>query len=268
MTRPIVTNYFETFSRGPRIRSAALTLIALIATTAHGAKLEVVGQDNLAIDGCRVRVSNDQPRMYFRGPDGVPFGGFEQLAAHLAKQDEVLICATNAGIYGKDLRPIGLYIEDRRVMRRLNTRRGGYGNFYLQPNGVFVIGDQGAAIYTTEEFAADLDAKLSSSRYATQSGPVLIQHGAINPLFAENSENRFVRNGVCQISQDEFALVRSQRPISFYAFAKQLRDGWKCTDALYLDGNISRLHPLDNSPFGVSLSGMIGVAKRLSGSRP
>jgi uncharacterized protein YigE (DUF2233 family) len=161
-----------------------------------------------------------------------------------------------------------LYIEDHRVMRRLNTRREGYGNFYLQPNGVFVISDLEAEIYTTDVFAADLDAKINSSRYATQSGPVLIQHGAINPLFAENSENRFVRNGVCLISQDEFVLVRSQRPISFFAFARQLRDGWKCTDALYLDGNISRLYPLDNSPFGVSFSGMIGVTKRLISSTP
>jgi uncharacterized protein YigE (DUF2233 family) len=251
-----------------RILFAAFTLIGLAATCAYGAKLEVVGKDDLAIDGCRIRVSSDQPRMYFRGPDGDPFGSFEQLAAHLAKQDQALVCATNAGIYGKDLRPIGLYIEDRRVMRRLNTRHEGYGNFYLQPNGVFVISDQGAAIWTTDEFAADMDAKLSSSRYATQSGPVLIQRGAINPLFVENSENRFVRNAVCLMSQDEFVLARSQRPISFYAFAKQLRDGWKCTDALYLDGNISRLHPLDSSPFGVSFSGMIGVTRRLSASRP
>lgn len=245
-----------------------VAFIGMATTSAHAAKLEVVGQDDLAVDGCRILISRDHPRMYFRGPDGVPFGGFEQLSAYLTKQNEELVCATNAGIYGKDLRPIGLYIENRRVMRHLNTRREGYGNFYLQPNGVFVIGDQGAAIYSTDEFVADLDTKVKESSYATQSGPLLIQHDVINPLFVENSENRFVRNGVCLISQDEFVLVRSQRAISFHTFAKQLRDGWKCTDAIYLDGSISRLYPLDATPFGVSFSGMIGVTRCLSGSTP
>lgn len=258
-------HHFCQFSRGLILFVAS---IGLATTSANAAKLEVVGQGDQAIDGCRIHISNDHPRMYFRDPEGVPFGSFEQLSAHLAKQEEVLVCATNAGIYGKDLRPIGLYIEDRRVMRHLNTRREGYGNFYLQPNGVFVIGEQGGAIYSTDEFAADLDAKLKEASYATQSGPLLIQHDVINPFFAENSENRFVRNGVCLISQNEFVLVRSQLPISFYKFAKQLRDGWKCTDAIYLDGSISRLYPLDATPFGVSFSGMIGVTRRLNGSTP
>ena len=122
--------------------------------------------------------------MFVRDSDGTPFGSFEQLAGQLAKTDEALICATNAGIYGKDLRPIGLYIEDHRVLRHLNTRRGGIGNFYLQPNGVFSIGQQGASIDATDEFAADLDAKLKSSRYATQSRPLLITKGKINLLIA------------------------------------------------------------------------------------
>jgi len=241
-------------------------LADLVSGDAHAAKLETVGLGDVAIDGCRIHTSIDHPRMYYRNSDGVPFRSFEQLSAYLANQEEILFCATNAGIYGKDLRPIGLYIENRRVMRHLNTRRDGYGNFYLQPNGVFVIGDQEAAIYSTDEFAADLDANISASRYATQSGPILIRHHAINSLFAENSENRFVRNGVCLVSQGEFVLVRSQRPISFFAFAKQLRDAWNCSDAIYLDGSISRLYPLDSTPFGVSFSGMIGVTQPLSRS--
>jgi len=247
------------------ILGGLLSLLSMIATAAN---LEVVGQGDAAIDGCRIQVSRDHPRMHYRGPDSQPYGTFEQLAAHLAQQGEQITCATNAGIYGKDLRPIGLYIENRYVARRLNTRREGYGNFYMQPNGVFVIGDRGAAIHTTDEFAADQEALQASARYATQSGPLLLQRGTINPLFVEHSENRLVRNGVCIISADEFVLVRSKHSINFYTFAKQLRDGWRCTEALYLDGTISRLYPLDSSALGVAYSGFIAVTKPMDKARP
>jgi len=245
-----------------------LILGGLMPLVAMAASLEVVGRGGSAIDGCRIQVSHDHPRTYFRGPDGQPYGTFEQLAAHLTQQGEQVVCATNAGIYGKDLRPIGLYIENRYVARRLNTRREGYGNFYMQPNGVFVIGGQGAAIYTTDEFAANLEALQKSARYATQSGPVLLQRGTINPLFMEHSENRLVRNGVCVISADEIVLVRSKHPINFYTFARQLRDGWECSEALYLDGSISRLYPLDSSALGIAYSGFIAVTKPIDNTRP
>lgn len=248
-----------------RILGGCISLLPLFAAAAH---LEVTGQGENSIDGCRIQVSRDHPRTYYRGGDGQPYGTFEQLAAHLAQQGEQVICATNAGIYGKDLRPIGLYIENRYVARRLNTRREGYGNFYMQPNGVFVIGDQGAAIHTTDEFAANQEVLQASARYATQSGPMLLQRGAINPLFVEHSENRLVRNGVCIISADEIVLVRSKHPINFYAFARQLRDGWRCSDALYLDGTISRLYPLDSSALGIAYSGFIAVTKSMDRARP
>ena len=41
-------------------------------------------------------------------------------------------------MYGEDLKPIGLYVENGRTLRKLN-RRNGPGNFHLKPNGVFFI---------------------------------------------------------------------------------------------------------------------------------
>ena len=58
-----------TFSRA-RILFASLTFISFVATGSHAAKLEVVGKDDLAIDGCRIRLSSDQaPHSCFRLTD-------------------------------------------------------------------------------------------------------------------------------------------------------------------------------------------------------
>ena len=49
----------------------------------------------------------------------------------------------NAGMFGEDLKPIGLYVEDGVQAKRLN-RRDGYGNFHLKPNGVFYVNGSGS----------------------------------------------------------------------------------------------------------------------------
>ena len=58
-----------------------------------------------------------------------------------------LLFATNAGIYDREFRPLGLYIEEGVTLRPLNTSRGapGSGNFAIQPNGVFYVDAQGRA---------------------------------------------------------------------------------------------------------------------------
>jgi len=48
----------------------------------------------------------------------------------------------NAGMYGEDGRPIGLYVEQGERQRRINLRDGG-GNFHLKPNGVFWVDEEG-----------------------------------------------------------------------------------------------------------------------------
>ena len=52
-----------------------------------------------------------------------------------------LVFAMNAGMYGEDLKPIGLYVEDGQRLKKAN-RRDGPGNFHLKPNGVFFIDGQ------------------------------------------------------------------------------------------------------------------------------
>ncbi len=235
--------------------------IALIPLPVSSALLTSHGQADQIIDACQLNLAHDNVRMFWRGTDGSVFGNFSRLGESLLARNERLICATNAGIYGTDLRPIGLYIEAGKVLHKLNTRKEAHGNFYLQPNGVFLLSDHEAAILSTDEIAVELDTRLPSIRYATQSGPILLRSGQINQLFTQGSENRVVRNAVCVITAGDFALVKSRSPINFYDFALQLRDQLGCRDALYLDGSVSQLYPFDNSNLGPSFGAMIGVTE-------
>lgn len=233
--------------------------IVLIALPASAAKFASYGQPDQIVDACLLNLIQDNVRMFWRGTDGSVLGNFGRLNASLLARNERLVCATNAGIYGTDLRPIGLYVEAGRVFHRLNTRKEAYGNFYLQPNGVFLLTDHEAMISSTDEITAELETRLPSILYATQSGPILLRSGQINPVFTPGSDNRVVRNAVCVITANEIALAKSRMPINFHDFSRLLRDKMGCRDALYLDGSISQLYPFDIGNLGPNFAAMIGA---------
>ena len=172
-----------------------------------------------------------------------------------------MVCATNAGIYDKQLQPLGLYVEGGNQLRRLNTRKNAYGNFYLQPNGVFVLSERQAYIVETSDYEAELGLWNGVTRYATQSGPLMIVDGKINPRFDPESANTVVRNAVCLDAAGIVTLAIARNPISFYDFASFLRDELKCSDALYLDGSISRMYPTLEANMGPAFGAMIAVVK-------
>ena len=146
--------------------------------------------------------------------------------------------AMNAGIFMEDGRPLGLFVADGEESRPLSRREAGYGNFYLQPNGVFaLLPDGGMRIMTTPAFAAaGLEPVI-----AAQSGPMLVIDGALHPRFAHDGESRRIRNGVGLLSDTEAVFVISRNAVSFGHFARFFRDGLGSEDALFLDGSISSL---------------------------
>jgi uncharacterized protein YigE (DUF2233 family) len=243
------------------MRRSLCLLAALFAVPASAASLTSYGQDEQIIDVCLLNLARDTVRMFSHAADGSPLGNFSRLGDWLQTRQEQLVCATNAGIYGTDLRPIGLYIEAGKALHKLNTRKDAYGNFYLQPNGVFLLSDHEASILSTDEVASDAEAHLAKVRYATQSGPILVQAGKINALFTQGSENRLLRNAACVITSSDIALVRSRSAINFYDFARQLRDKLGCRDALYLDGSVSQLYPFDKDKLGPGFAAMIGATQ-------
>jgi len=175
-------------------------------------------------------------KMYWKDDKGSFLKNAGGLKTYLAAKKEKLLFAMNAGIYQTNYVPLGLYIQEFKVHRKLNTRTG-YGNFYMKPNGVFYItNDNKAGIKETASFKNNAKIK-----YATQSGPMLLTDGVINSQFTKNSKNINIRNGVGILPDGKVLFVISTAWVNFYDFAKYFKDQG-CKEALYLDGAISAMY--------------------------
>ena len=169
--------------------------------------------------------------------DSTPYGGVPAFAAAAQGAASPLKLAMNAGMYHADMRPVGLLVEEGRELSPLETVDGA-GNFYLKPNGIFFIGeDGGAGVMETAAFAA---AKLTV-RYATQSGPMLVIGGQIHPKFLPDGTSRYTRNGVGVTPDGTVVFAISRDPLSLGSFARFFRDAVDCPDALFFDGAVSSL---------------------------
>ncbi|MEZ5798097.1 MAG: phosphodiester glycosidase family protein [Paracoccaceae bacterium] len=184
---------------------------------------------------CDVTVQDDL-RLFHSGPDGA-YRSFNAVNAALEATGQALGFAMNAGMYHRDLSPVGLYVEAGRQVSALVTRDGP-GNFGLLPNGVFCWGD-GFRVIESRSYKAEAP----QCRYATQSGPMLVIGGKLHPRLLADSDSVYIRNGV-GVSADggRAVFAISDDPVNFHLFARLFRDHLKLRDALYFDGNISRLY--------------------------
>jgi uncharacterized protein YigE (DUF2233 family) len=176
-------------------------------------------------------------KMYWQNEDGENYRNAENLKNALEKKGEKLLFAVNGGMYNDKGAPQGLYIENGKTLAQLDTATKGYGNFYLQPNGVFYLTNhQKPMISTTSNFSLATEVQ-----FATQSGPMLLIEGKINSLFGKDSESLNYRNGVGILPNGNAFFVQSKQKVNFYEFAKVFADKG-CEDALYLDGYVSQTY--------------------------
>ena len=214
-------------------------LVACLGLLALPARAEAVCRD-LSHEGhnytvCEVTAAEDL-RLFQTAPDGEPFGNFDRINDALASEGATLGFAMNAGMYHPDRAPVGLMIENGQERARIVTSDGP-GNFGLLPNGVFCIGDRFAVIESRAFKAAP-----PACRFATQSGPMLVIDGALHPRFIADSPSRYIRNGVGVSADGRRAyFVISQGRVNFAEFARLFRDALGTPQALYFDGNVSRL---------------------------
>ncbi len=208
---------------------------------------------------CEVDAGREELRLFLRSSDGKPYGHFAPIEAELAKTGKSLAFATNAGMYHADRSPVGLYVEDGQQEMRL-IPNAGPGNFGLLPNGVFCINNSRANVIETLEFR-DRD---TTCRDATQSGPMLVIDGELHPRFLPDSTSYYVRNGVGTSEDGQRAVfVISRNAVTFHQFGSLFRDHLKLPNALYFDGNISRLHApqLGRSDAGFAMGPVVGVVE-------
>lgn len=168
---------------------------------------------------------------------GKPYGSFEALSAALWRQHSFVTFAMNGGMYHRDLSPVGLHIENGVEKKPISTS-GGWGNFHMQPNGVFFVSEGKAGVLETSAY---LNANLEPGM-ATQSGPMLVIDGQLHPRFLPESDSLNTRNGVGVSSDGTVHFAISENAVRFYDFATLFRDRLHTANALYLDGSISSVH--------------------------
>ena len=232
-----------------------LTLLAMPATGAE-CRSETYRDDAYTI--CEVDLTVERRELFLADDDGKAFGHFGTLDNALKEQGLKLGFATNAGMYHDDRRPVGHYVENGVEVQRV-IPNAGPGNFGLLPNGVLCLRDGRADVIETLTFIEHAPA----CRSATQSGPMLVIDGALHPRFLVDSTSRYIRNGVGTSRDGTRAVfVISDSVVTFHAFGSLFRDHLKLPNALYFDGNISRMRAPDLGRSGTgftSLGPIIGV---------
>ena len=205
-----------------------------------------------------VDLNQSQLKLYWKDDKGNVFNSIQNLKDYLDKKKTPLLFAANAGMYKQDHSPQGLFIEEKKELSPIDTASGN-GNFYMKPNGVFYTTTNNQAfICETRQFSHN-----SITRYATQSGPMLVIDGNIHSAFKKGSANLNIRNGVGILPDGKVVFAMSKEKINFYDFAEYFKE-LGCKQALYLDGFVLRTYlPEKNwtqtdGNFGV----MIGVTEK------
>jgi uncharacterized protein YigE (DUF2233 family) len=177
-------------------------------------------------------------RLFWKDDNGNLLHDFAGLEKAVATKGEKLLFAANAGMYEADSSPVGLLVQDSEEKSPLNLKDGD-GNFYMKPNGVFLINEKHEAhVIESSEYAT----LLSPATWATQSGPLLVRGGDINPDFNADSKSLKIRSGVGLRKDGTIVFALSRGPVSFYSFASLFLDRLKCPNALYLDGDVSAFY--------------------------
>jgi len=148
-------------------------------------------------------------RFFWKDDEGKIIHNFKNLHTYLHKTGKKLIFAMNGGMYLKGHSPQGLYVENGKILKEIDTVRQAYGNFYMQPNGIF---------YITKNI-----------------------NGKMHPRFIKGSNNLNIRNGVGILPDGKILFVMSKEKVNFYDFATFFQSQ-ACKNALYLDGFVSKTY--------------------------
>jgi uncharacterized protein YigE (DUF2233 family) len=219
-----------------RLLAATIIVLALAwGGGASAARCRATAFEGDTFIVCAYRPGADEIRLVTSAPGGAvaDFTGLQRVLGDDARRVRF---AMNAGMYDDAFAPLGLFVEAGAVTRPIDLADGS-GNFFLKPNGVFWIDEGGLPhLEETTVFASGR----AHPVWATQSGPLLLADGVLNPHIAPDGQSRQIRNGV-GVRGQEALFVISDRPVSFGRFARLFSQALGCRDALYLDGAVSSL---------------------------
>ena len=230
--------------RFPRTALALLVLAGPL--TGCRALAQAAANEPCALDAARpfdvVEIDTDRHRvaLLYADEGGQPLRTLGAARAFLESRGDSVVALTNAGIFEPGFLPTGLLVADGETVGALNADAG-QGNFFLMPNGVFWV-DAGGRMHVAETSAFARAAFLEGDvREATQSGPLLLEAGAVHPAFREGSANCRHRSGIGVRRDGSAVLAITNGAVNLHGFAAFFLENG-APDALYLDGAISQLY--------------------------
>ena len=240
------------------IRAVLLALLVW-AAPASAAECKNIRFEDAGYTICTVDLTSETLRLFLYDDSGAPYGQFGAIESDLNDKGQSLGFAMNAGMYHDDRAPVGYYVEDGQEIMRV-IPNAGPGNFGMLPNGILCIREDRADVIETLRFVKEAP----DCAYATQSGPMLVIDGALHPRFLKDSTSRYIRNGVGTSADGKTAVFAiSDSPVTFYEFGRLYRDYLTLPNALFLDGNISKLYApqLNRNDFGFSMGPVVGTVR-------
>lgn len=207
-----------------------LFFIPAVSVRADSAPCQRLTYERSEYTVCEVDLRRQSVRLFWKKPDGQPYGYPSSLPRALGNSRRLLF-ATNGGMYHPDNSPVGLYVEEGRELVRANTSAGP-GNFHMRPNGVFYVTGEVAGVLETHSFIQ----RRPQVEFATQSGPMLVIDGKIHTRFIRYGGSKKYRSGVGSRDANSVVFAVSDSEISFGEFARLFRDKLRCKNALFLDG--------------------------------
>jgi uncharacterized protein YigE (DUF2233 family) len=179
---------------------------------------------------------------HYKNKKNENFSSIENLKNSIEKAKLDIQMITNGGMYSPANEPQGLYIENKKTYKTIDTLNDKDGtNFYLFPNGVFYMDTlNNFGISSTENFIKKIS-DYSLIKNATQSGPMLINNGEIHKSFSKASQNEKIRSGVGITSSNQLVFLITLDDCNFYDFAICYKEIFDCNNALFLDGAISKM---------------------------
>jgi uncharacterized protein YigE (DUF2233 family) len=212
-----------------------LVFILLIFAVCLTVNVSLKNSSKIDVLSYTVNPKTQNIQLFWKDDKGNILKSFKALNQFVKLKKQSLLFACNAGMYNPDYGPVGLFIQNGKVLKSLNTSNGKY-NFTWKPNGVFYITNNNTAIVCqSDEFKND-----GKIKYATQSGPMLVINGKIHVGF-DKSNVKCVRNGVGILPDGKVLFAMSKADVTFYDFAKYFLDVG-CKNALYFDGAISKTY--------------------------
>ncbi|MES2572108.1 MAG: phosphodiester glycosidase family protein [Verrucomicrobiota bacterium] len=233
----------------------ALLLISHALYAIEFTKKEASGN---RITVCEVNLATERLELFLLDEKNRPLKTFQAIERFLEPKGRRLSFAMNAGMFHGNFAPVGLFVQNGKELSPLNLKNAP-GNFFLKPNGIFLVTASGAQVIESSEYPKLKEPAL----LATQSGPLLVWRNQIHPAFNAGSDSRLFRNGVGVAPDNKVFFAITEEPVNLYEFALFFRDVLHCPDALFLDGDLSSLFApaLRRHDDGNHLGPIIGITE-------